>query len=85
LNEKGYLTGLTSGSALDSSDFLLFSLTLALTPKGMAAKEDVLDLVFQWIALIKQTVPKDPEKLSKYFDELGQIEMTNFKFRKMVT
>ncbi|KAL3925063.1 MAG: hypothetical protein SGILL_000654 [Bacillariaceae sp.] len=82
LNEKGYLTGLTSGSALDSSDFSLFSLTLSLTPKGMEAKNEVLDLIFQWIALIKRTAEKDPELLSQYHDELRQIGETNFKFRE---
>ncbi|KAL3920974.1 MAG: hypothetical protein SGILL_002995 [Bacillariaceae sp.] len=82
LNEKGYLTGLSSGSALDSSDFSLFSLTLGLTPKGMAAKDEILDLAFQWIALIKQTALEDPDLLSKYHNELRQIGMTNFKFRE---
>jgi len=45
LSAQGYLTALTSGLALDTSDFSLFSLTLALTPKGMEAKDEVLVLI----------------------------------------
>eukprot|EP00536_Pseudo-nitzschia_multiseries_P014028 jgi/Psemu1/68953/estExt_Genemark1.C_6480023 len=82
LNKRGYLTGLSSGAALDASDFSLFSVSLALTPKGMRAKDEVLDLVFQWISLIKNVATEQPELLSKYHDELQQISMTNFKFRE---
>lgn len=82
LNERGYITGLSSGTTLDTSDFSLFSLSLGLTPKGMKAKEEVLELSFQWIAMIKKTAHEDPELLTKYHDELRQIAETNFKFRE---
>lgn len=82
LNERGYITGLTSGAALDASDFSMFSLSLSLTPNGMKAKDEVLDLVFQWIALIKKTAIEHPDLLSKYHDELRQIGATNFRFRE---
>ena len=82
LNEKGYITGLSSGAALDVSDFSLFSVSLSLTPKGMKAKDEILDLVFQWLALIKKFATEKPELLSKYHNELNQIGMMNFKFRE---
>eukprot|EP00531_Pseudo-nitzschia_arenysensis_P017139 CAMPEP_0116149838 /NCGR_PEP_ID=MMETSP0329-20121206/19195_1 /TAXON_ID=697910 /ORGANISM="Pseudo-nitzschia arenysensis, Strain B593" /LENGTH=1190 /DNA_ID=CAMNT_0003646247 /DNA_START=113 /DNA_END=3685 /DNA_ORIENTATION=+ len=82
LNEKGYITGLSSGAALDVSDFSLFSVSLSLTPKGMKAKDEILDLVFQWLALIKNFATEQPELLSKYHKELNQIGMMNFKFRE---
>lgn len=82
LNELGYLTALTSGAAIDTSDFSLFSLTLGLTPKGMQEKDKVLDLIFQWIALIKKTALEQPDLLTKYHDEIHQISSTNFKFRE---
>mmetsp|Transcript_19053 Transcript_19053/g.53095 ORF Transcript_19053/g.53095 Transcript_19053/m.53095 type:complete len:1203 (+) Transcript_19053:242-3850(+) len=82
LNKRGYLTSLSSGAALDASDFSLFSVSLALTPKGMRAQDEVLDLVFQWISLIKNVAIEQPELLSEYHDELQQISMTNFKFRE---
>jgi insulysin len=80
LNSMGYIMGLTSGTAIDTSDFSLFSLTLGLTPKGMQEKEKVLDLIFQWIALIKKTALEQPDLLAKYHEELRQISQNSFKF-----
>jgi len=79
LNEEGLLVGLSSGIGIDASDFSLFSLTISLTKKGMEQKDRVLDLVFQWIALIAQT---PHEVLEKYHDEIRQISTTNFRFRE---
>jgi insulysin len=82
LNEMGYLTSLTSGCAIDTSDFSLFSITLSLTPKGMAEREKVTDLIFQWLALIKKTALDHPELMAEFHDELRQIATNNFKFRE---
>ena len=82
LNDMGYLTSLTSGASIDTSDFSLFGLSLSLTPKGMKEKDRVLDLIFQWVALIKKTALEQPDLISKYHDELRQIAVTNFKFRE---
>jgi len=82
LNEQGYITGLSSGAALDASDFSLFSMSLSLTRKGMRAKDKVLDSIFQWIGLIKKVATENPAQLAKYHNELQQIGMTNFKFRE---
>jgi insulysin len=60
----------------------LFSLSLSLTPKGMEEKDKVLDLIFQWIALIKKTALEQPDLLAKYHDELQQISSNGFKFRE---
>jgi insulysin len=79
LSELGYLNSLTSGMALDTSDFSLFSLTLSLTKKGMEQKDTVLQLVFQWIALLRD---QDDDQLRAYHDELRQIAATNFRFRE---
>jgi len=82
LNEKGFITGLSAGAALDASDFSLFSVSLSLTKNGMKAKDKVLDLIFQWIALIKKVATENPTLLAKYHNELQQIGMMNFKFRE---
>lgn len=82
LNEHGLITGLSSGAALDTSDFSLFGITISLTTKGMQEKEFVLDLIFQWLALIKRTVIEQPELLAQYHDELRQISAMNFRFRE---
>jgi insulysin len=82
LTDLGYLTSLTSGAAIDTSDFSLFGVSMSLTPKGMNEKDKVLDLVFQWIALIKKTAMEQPELVAEYHDELRQIATTDFKFRE---
>jgi len=82
LNDLNLITGLTSGTAIDASDFSLFGLTLTLTPKGMDQKDLILDLVFQWIYLIRETAVKSPELMAEYHNELRQISATNFKFRE---
>jgi insulysin len=78
LNEEGYLSGITSGVAIDTSDFSLFSLTLSVTPKGMEEREKVLDLAFQWISLLKENT----HRLADYHDELRLISDMNFRFRE---
>ena len=80
LNDEGLLTSLSSGLALDTSDFSLFSLTLGLTPKGMTQKHLVLDLVFQWIALLRQNTTAELRAL--YHNELRQISDMSFRFRE---
>jgi insulysin len=78
LNEQGYIQGLSSGIGIDTSDFSLFSLSVALTPKGWQEKQNVLDLVFQWIALLRD----NQDKLYDYHQELKQLTTTNFRFRE---
>ena len=80
LNDDGLITSLSSGLALDTSDFSLFSLTLGLTPKGMKRKYDVLDLVFQWIALLRHHTSL--ELRSSYHNEVRQISDMSFRFRE---
>lgn len=82
LNEEGLVTSLSSGAALDTSDFALFSINLSLTPKGMAAKDKVLDLIFQWLSLIRSSALEQPDLLAKYHDELRQMSSNSFKFRE---
>jgi insulysin len=84
LNDLGYIQALSSGITISTNDFSLFSLSLALTPKGLANKDVVLDLAFQWIALISKTAV-DPSKLplmQEYHDELRQLFVNGFKFRE---
>jgi insulysin len=79
LNQEGWLTGLSSGIGIDTSDFSLFSLTLSLTPKGMREKDQVLDYIFQWIALLKTT---QEDLLHAYHDELRKVSQVNFLYRE---
>eukprot|EP00980_Cylindrotheca_fusiformis_P026152 scaffold15472_cov117-Cylindrotheca_fusiformis.AAC.16 len=82
LNEMGLITGLSSGAAIDTSDFSLFGLTVSLTAKGMKEKDLVMDLIFEWIRLVKDTAMSDPSLLAEYHNELREIAAINFKFRE---
>lgn len=82
LNDKGYLTDLSSGVGVDTSDFSLFTLSLSLTPKGMRERKAVLDLVFQWIAMIRKAALEDTEKMKLYHNELRAISDVNFQYRE---
>uniref|UniRef100_A0A7S4RX98 Peptidase M16 N-terminal domain-containing protein n=1 Tax=Ditylum brightwellii TaxID=49249 RepID=A0A7S4RX98_9STRA len=93
LNEEGYINGLSSGVTLDVSDFSMFSITVSLTPKGMNERDKIIDLIFQYISLIKQSLPSpaasEEEKggenhhtpvLKEYHDEIRRIGQINFDF-----
>jgi insulysin len=82
LLEEGLINDLSSGVGVTSSDFSLCSISLALTPKGMAQRDLVISLFWQYISLIKTTVFDEDEIMEKYHDELGQISATHFKFRE---
>lgn len=79
LNEEGYVKTLSSGVSIDTSDFGLFAVSLTLTPKGMQNKQKVLDLLFQWIALVRE----NQDNLKGYQDELKAISSMNFRFREI--
>ena len=84
LNDLGYIQSLSSGMAISTSDFALFSVSMGLTPKGMAHKQEVLELAFQWISLISKAAldPANLERMEQYDYELRQIFLNNFKFRE---
>jgi len=82
LLEDGLINDLSSGVGLTTSDFSLCSLTLYLTPKGMAQRDHVLSLVWQYISLVKSTAEKNDEVMEGYHEELRQISKTQFQFRE---
>lgn len=83
LNEEGLINSLSSGVGIDTTDFSLCSITISLTPKGLAEKDRVLSLVWQWINLIKSSIKNDKDGLmAKYHEEMRQMSQTNFKFRE---
>ena len=48
----------------------------------MAHLDDVLDMIWQWINLIKRVIDADPELVAQYHAELRQIASTDFRFRE---
>lgn len=78
LNEMDYISSLSSGPAVDTSDFSLFQISISLAPKGLENQQKVLDLIFQWIYLVRQ----NEAKMSQFHDELKQLSSVNFRFRE---
>jgi insulysin len=78
LNEEGYVRSLSSGVSIDTHDFGLFAVSLTLTAKGMANKQKILDLLFQWIAFVRQ----NQKSLKGYQDELKAMSAMTFRFRE---
>lgn len=87
LSDLGYINSLSSGTAVDTRDFSLFSLNLGMTPKGMANTEEVLDLCFQWIDMIRALLINGNGGdggilLRQYHEELKRISQVSFQFRE---
>jgi len=82
LLDEGLINGLSSGVGISASDFSLDGLSLSLTPKGMAQRDLIISLVWQWIHLVRSVVDSDPTLMSKYHDELCQVSKNNFRFRE---
>mmetsp|Transcript_5240 Transcript_5240/g.7540 ORF Transcript_5240/g.7540 Transcript_5240/m.7540 type:complete len:1284 (-) Transcript_5240:110-3961(-) len=79
------INGLSSGTGVDGSDFSLFSLALSLTPLGVQRREDVINLCWQWIALIRSTIesqqPSSPTALGN--DDASMDYMDVYNMEKM--
>ena len=68
LLEEGLINDLSSGIGLTASDFSMCSLTLPLTQKGMAQRDHVLSLVWQYINLVKSTIEGNEKVIQEYHD-----------------
>jgi insulysin len=78
LMEEGWINSLSSGTGISSSDFCLINIAITLTPKGMREREKVLDKVWQWLTLIKDSVMNDEHGLiEQYHRELKTNERPN--------
>jgi insulysin len=84
LVEEGWINSLSSGVGISSSDFCLVNIAIALTPKGMRERDQVLAKTWQWLSLIKDAVGNDDHGLiEQYHNELNRISEIGFKFREM--
>jgi insulysin len=82
--EEGWINSLSSGTGISSSDFCLVNIAITLTPKGIRERETVLAKIWQWFALIKDSVMNDEHGLiEQYHNELKKISDISFKFREM--
>jgi insulysin len=54
LKNKGWAEGLSAGSGLEDRGGSLFSIDIALTPTGFEHQQKIIEMVFAWIALIRE-------------------------------
>ncbi len=54
LKDKGWAEGLSAGSGLEDRSYSLFSIDIALTPLGLEHQDDIIEMVFAWIDLIRE-------------------------------
>lgn len=80
LLEEGLINDLSSGVGLSASDFSMCSLSIALTPKGMAERDHVLSLIWQYISLVRDTVETKGDLMEQYHEELRLISKNHFQF-----
>ena len=59
LKEKGWALTLASGNESSNSDFDLFSIELELTEEGFEHYNEVVTLIFQYIAMLKREGPQE--------------------------
>eukprot|EP00559_Dactyliosolen_fragilissimus_P007895 CAMPEP_0184864396 /NCGR_PEP_ID=MMETSP0580-20130426/14781_1 /TAXON_ID=1118495 /ORGANISM="Dactyliosolen fragilissimus" /LENGTH=1210 /DNA_ID=CAMNT_0027363151 /DNA_START=55 /DNA_END=3687 /DNA_ORIENTATION=+ len=82
LLEEGLINGLSSGVGIGASDFSMSTVSLSLTQKGMERRDYVLDLVWQWIAMVREAVYNDPDLMGTFHDEMNQMASNSFRFRE---
>ena len=76
LNERGWITALRSGED-GSSDHGIFVLNIELTESGFAARDEVIDLCFQYFQRIRDT-----GDLSLWWAERSRVAAINYQFNE---
>lgn len=75
LKAQGLIETLSAGQAFDTREGAAFSVTIGLTPQGVAMRHQVLDLFYQWLALV---IGQGIE--SWRYDELSRLQQSAFRF-----
>lgn len=75
LRTHGWAAELSAGPWLDEADFAVLSLTISLTPAGLAAADDVVALVFAVIGSLERAGPQ-----AAYHAELAAVATARFLF-----
>eukprot|EP00971_Amphidinium_carterae_P192807 3825780-Amphidinium_carterae.1 len=77
LNQRGWVESLSSGPSQNFSDQQLFSVIVALTPEGDAHREEVLALIFEYVALLRKEGPKE-----ETYKELASLQEIAFTYKE---
>tara|TARA_R110002074_G_scaffold401092_1_gene598142 strand:+ start:6854 stop:9700 length:2847 start_codon:yes stop_codon:yes gene_type:complete len=77
LKAKGLVNSLSAGSEFDTQINAMFMINMSLTQKGLDNHEDILNILFNYLSLLKS---EGIQKL--YFDEQAQLLDIAFKFQE---
>ncbi|KAL6075623.1 Protease 3 [Balamuthia mandrillaris] len=75
LKAKGWSNGLIAGPDRTTADFTLFKISIDVTPKGLEEWEQVVDVIFQYIKLLRTEGPKQ-----HIFEESKKLAEIEFRF-----
>jgi len=73
LNKRGWIVDLVAGPSTSQVDFAFFTVTCVLTQEGLLHMNEITELLFQYIYLLKDS------DFSMYFDELQSINTLTFE------
>lgn len=75
LKRRSWAESLNAGLAYDTDRGAAFAISIGLTPAGLAEREAVLDLIWQWIAAVRK------EGLEAWrYRELAALQAADFRF-----
>ncbi|KAF9246784.1 hypothetical protein DTO027I6_5298 [Penicillium roqueforti] len=77
LKTKGWANGLSAGAMPVCAGSAFFTISVRLTPEGLKKYQEVANVVFEYIAMIKQ---REPEQW--IFDEMKNLAEVNFRFKQ---
>ena len=75
MKAQGLVESLSAGPAFDSREGAAFAISIGLTPQGIAERQQVLGLLYQWLKL---TTEQGIEAWR--YDELTQLQHSAFRF-----
>ncbi|KAJ5398409.1 hypothetical protein N7465_008898 [Penicillium sp. CMV-2018d] len=77
LKAKGWANGLSAGAMPVCAGSAFFTISVRLTPEGLKQYQEVANVVFEYIAMIKQ---REPEQW--IFDEMKNLAEVDFRFKQ---
>jgi len=80
LNKRGWINGLTAGSAFRGDEGAVVKVGMSLTESGMEHLEEVLDLVWEKINMVREMVATAPQQW--VFEEMAAMASFQFRFRE---
>ncbi|KAL9107466.1 MAG: hypothetical protein Q9227_007663 [Pyrenula ochraceoflavens] len=77
IKEKGWANSLSAGAYSVCPGSAFFTISVRLTPDGLSHYTDIVRTIFQYVALMKESPPKE-----WIFDEMMKIADVNFTFKE---